>query len=223
MRLAPFGAAAALALVQALAVSAQVGDLAARAGPETLAAVQGILDEAAGDSLPVRALESKVLEGVAKNVPPERIGQVVARLAGELRAVRAALREALPDQPLLDGEVVAVATAARQGLDVETVRPLWVSRSEGEGGSLEVPLTVLGELVRRGVPVPDAVSLMTHVVATSVPLPVAAQIPGKFDGAVGSGASPAAALGQALRNLNIPDPPGRGGNPPSGRGRRPPG
>ena len=70
-------------------------------------------------------------------------------------------------------------------------------------------MTVLSELVRRGIPVGEAAALMTHVVRTSVPLPLAAQIPGKFDGALGAGAPPAAALVEALRALNIPNPPGR--------------
>lgn len=189
------------------ALRAQGADLPARVDPATLVIVQPILDAAARDSLPVEALESKILEGVAKNVAPDRIGRVVSELATEFRSTRSALREALPDQPLLGREVVASATALRQGVGIDRVRALWSSRPNG--GSLEVPLTVLAELVRRGVPVPDAVSLMTHVVSTSVPLPLTAQIPGKFDGAVGAGASPAAALVEALRALNIPSPPGR--------------
>jgi hypothetical protein len=186
---------------------AQDADLPSRVDPATLAIVQPILDAAARDSLPVEALESKILEGVAKNVAPDRIGRVVSELATELRSTRSALRATLPDQPLLGREVVAAATAFRQGVGIDRVRTLWSSRPNG--GSLEVPLTVLAELVRRGVPVPDAVNLMTHVVSTSVPLPLTAQIPGKFDGAIGAGASPAAALVEALRALNIPNPPGR--------------
>jgi hypothetical protein len=133
---------------------------------------------------------------------------VVSELADEFRTARTELRRRLPDQPLLDGEIAAAATAARHGIGFDVVQSLWVSRPDG--GSLEVAVTVLGELVRRGVPVDDAANLMTHVVATSVPLPVAAQIPGKLDGAIGSAGSPAAALVQALRALNIPNPPGRG-------------
>jgi len=169
--------------------------------------VQSILDAATRDSLPVQALRSKVLEGVAKNVSPTRIGQALAALAGELRSARLALRAGLPSQALEDGEVVAVAMAARQGISFDVLQTLWESRPNG--GSLEVPVTVLGELVRRGIPVEEAAALMTHVVRTSVPLSLAAQIPGKFDGALSAGRPPTAALLEALRTLNIPNPSGR--------------
>ena len=176
----------------------------------TLAAVRPILDAATRDSLPIGALQYKVLEGVAKNVPSGQIGRVVAGLADEFRRARSALRTGLPLLVLGDGEVVAAAMAARQGIGLDVLQTLWESRPNGN--SLEVPVTVLSELVRRGVPVEEAAILMTHVVRTSVPLPLAAQIPGKFDGARGSGVPPGAALAQALRVLNIPDPPGRGPN-----------
>ena len=173
----------------------------------TLAAVQPILEAATRDSLPTGALQSKILEGVTKNVPLGQIGQVVAALADELRSARSALRRGRPPLALGDGEVVAAAMAARQGIGFDVVRALLESRPSG--GSLEVPVTVLSELVRRGIPVEEAATLMTHVVRTSVPLPLAAQIPGRFDRALGSGAPPGAALGEALRALNIPNPPGR--------------
>lgn len=189
------------------AVEGQDPDFASRVEAATLAVVLPILEAAAQDSLPIKALQSKVLEGMAKNVAPGRIGQVVSGLVDEFRRVRSALRTGLPSEALGDGEVVAAAMAARQGIAFEVVQTLWEAKSNG--GSLEVPVTVLSELVRRGIPVGDAVALMTHVVRTSVPLSLAAQIPGKFDGARGAGAPPAAALVEALRVLNIPTPPGR--------------
>jgi hypothetical protein len=189
------------------AATSQTGDFDTRVDATTRAAVQSTLDGAARDSLPLGALRSKVLEGVAKGVPPERIAVVVTDLAGELRAARAALREGLPDRPIADGEVVAVALATRQGVAPEAVRALWASRPNG--GSLEIPVTVLSELVRRGVPMDDASAVMAHVVRSAVPLHLAAQLPGKVDGALGTGAEPSAALGAALRTLDIPAPPGR--------------
>ena len=199
--------AAALWVALPVAASAQAGDWDARLDDATRAAVEATLSEAVRDSLPLGALRSKVLEGVAKAVPPERIGQVVADFADELRAARSMLRESLPGRPIEDGEVAAVAMATRQGLGPEVVRSLWASRPNG--GSLEIPVTVLSELVRRGVSPGDASAVMAHVVRTAVPLHVAAQLPGKIDGALGAGVPPSAALGQALRTLNIPEPPGR--------------
>ena len=184
-------------------------DFASSLDAVTLAAVQPILDAATRDSLPVQALQSKVLEGLAKNVRSAQIGQVVAALADEFRSARSALRRGLPPLALGDGEVVAAAMAARQGIGFDVLQALWESRPDG--GSLEVPVTVLSELVRRGIPVEEAATLMTHVVRTAVPLGLAAQIPGKFDGALGAGRPAAAALVEALRVLNIPNP--QGGRP----------
>ena len=188
-------------------VAAQGTGLASRVDAATLRAVQPVLEGAARDSLPVAALESKVLEGVAKRVRPDLIGTVVRDLAAEFRAARAMLRDGLPGRPIADGEVVAAALAARQGIAPEVLRALWASSPRE--GSMEIPVTVLTELVRRGVPVDEASMVMAHVVRTAVPMQIAAQIPGKVDGAVGAGSPPGAALSAALRTLNIPAPPGR--------------
>jgi hypothetical protein len=200
-----------LALAQPLAAQ---GALVSRVDAATLREVQPVLDAAARDSLPLGALESKVLEGVAKRVQAQQIGAVVRQLADELRVARTTLRSELPGRRILDGEVVAVAMATRQGVAAEVIGELWAA--DPEGGSLEIPMTVLGELVRRGVPVDQASSAISQVVRAGVPMHVAAQIPGRVDGAMTSGAPPGQALAAALRNLNIPNPPG----PPSGRGRR---
>lgn len=186
---------------------AQDTDLLSRIDAETAEAVTPILEEARSDSLPMGALESKVLEGVAKNVPPPRIGQAVAQLAGELRTVRGELRERLPLQAFSDAEIVAAARAVRQGASYDALGDLWTARTDST--PLEVPVTVLGELVRRGVPVPEASAVMGHVVRSNVPLHRAAQIPGKLDGAMGRVQTPGDALAEALRMLDIPNPPGR--------------
>lgn len=185
----------------------QSPDLLSRIDEETAAAVVPILEAARRDSLPARALESKVLEGVAKRVPPQRIAQAVTELAGELRSIRTALRNRLPTESFSGAEIVAAARSARVGVSVDAFVALWGART-GET-PLDVPVTVLGELVRRGVPAEAASELMTHVLRTGVPMHLAAQIPGKFDGAMGNASTPVDALTQALRVLEIPNPPGR--------------
>jgi hypothetical protein len=186
------------------------GNALARVDAATLREVQPVLDAAARDSLPVAAIESKILEGVAKRVQPAQIGTVVRGLADELRVARGTLREERPGRPIVDGEVVAAAMATRQGVGRDVLRALL--ESSPAGGSLEIPMTVLGELVRRGVPVADASSAISEVVRAGVPMHVAAQIPGRMDGAMRPGSPPGQALAEALRNLNIP-------NAPSARGR----
>jgi len=186
------------------------GTSLARVDAATLREVQPVLEAAARDSLPVVAIESKVLEGVAKRVQPAQIGEVVRQLAEELRAARGTLREELPGRPIVDGEVVAAAMAARQGVGRDVLRVLL--ESSPAGGSLEIPMTVLGELVRRGVPAEDASLAIAEVVRSGVPMHIAAQIPGRMDGAMRPGSPPGQALAAALRELDIP-------GPPSGRGR----
>jgi hypothetical protein len=213
------------AFLVATPVAGQGTGLSSRVDANTLREVQPVLDAAGRDSLPLTALESKVLEGVAKNVPPQQIGVVVRALAEELRGARLTLRDVLPNRSIADGEIVAAAMARRQGIGAETLRSL--SMSGPDVGSLEIPMTVLGELVRRGVPTDEAASAMSQVMRAGVPMQVAAQIPGRVDGGMSSGAPPGRALADALRNLNIPSPPGPpvtpgppgSGGPPSGRGR----
>jgi len=223
-RVVPAFVAAAQVAVMGLAppvVAAQDPDFRTRIDERTAAIVMPVLEAAARDGLPVRALESKVLEGLTKRVPPERIGPVIAQMAQEFRTVRAELHELLPDVAFSDDEIVASARAVRENVPVGRVAELWTQRRGPQ--AMAVPVTVLGELVRRGIPAADASVVMGHVVATGVPVEVAAQIPGRVDGALGAAGNPGAALGEALRALHIPEPRGRGpdGLGPPGGGRRP--
>lgn len=204
-----------------VAIEAQTPDFRARLDEGTAAIVMPVLEAAARDSLPLHALESKVLEGITKQVPPERIGPVVAQMAMEFRTVRADLRAVLPGVPFTDEEIVASARAVRENVPVNRVAELWGARQAGE--PMAVSVTVLGELVRRGIPAAEAAQAMGQVVRAGVPVDVAAQIPGRVDGALGAAGNPGAALNEALRVLDIPAPRGRGpgGQGPPGGGRRP--
>ena len=186
--------------------------LEGRVDARTLALVQPALQAATRDSLPVEALRAKVLEGSAKSRPPELIARVANQLLDELRATRGALRDELPGISISGDELVAASLARQHGVPTAVVAELWSSRPAG--GSLQIPVTVLAELVRRGVPADGASALMRHVLTTGVPLDRAAQIPGRFDGASRPGVGAPQALERALRELNIP-------GPPPGRGRGP--
>ena len=196
-------------------LAGQDPDLAGRVDAETLELVTPALEGAARDSLPVQALRAKVLEGAAKGRPPEIIAQVVRRLADELRSTRSALRASLPDAAIGGEELVAAALARQQGVPLESMVELWSARPAGT--RLEIPVTVMAELVRRGVPASGASALMRHVLSSGVPLERAAQIPGRFDGVSRPGAAPPEILERVLRDLNIPGPPD-GVGPPPGRG-----
>lgn len=204
-----------LTLLAALPGEAPAQDTAReRVDPAVWEAVQPVLDAAARDSLPLEALRAKVLEGAAKRVPADRIRAVVQDMANEFRTVRASIRDAVPGAPVGSGEVVAGAMAVRQGIPVETLARIWSVRPAEGGESLEVPLVVLTEIVRRGVEVTEAEALVSHVVSSRVPLHAAAQIPGRMDGLKRPDVPPGQALDRALRSLNIPRPPGKGRGPP---------
>lgn len=190
-------------------LAAQAVELEGRVDETILARVRPVFEAAARDSLPVNVLRAKVLEGATKNRPPELIVQVVTDLAEDLRVTRRALRERLPDAAISGRELAAASVAREQGVPMESLADLWGSRSAGT--SLEIPVTVLGELVRRGVPADEASAVMRHVIDTGVPLDRAAQIPARLDGTGRTGVAPPEALERALRDLDIPAPPnGRG-------------
>ncbi len=192
----------------------QEWDAAAHLDPQILAALRPVLNAAVRDSLPLAALESKILEGVAKGIEVDRIREVAMGLANELHAARSGLRNAFPDAPLAGTEVSAAALAMRHGVPLESLLALWEARPPS--GSLEIPLVVVGELARRGGPVDMAVETMTNILGSPVPLDLAAQIPARMDQILPTTGTPAAALVEALRSLRIPPaPPGRR---PGGRG-----
>src|SRR5712692_8274195 len=167
-----------------------------RLDPPTLAALRPILDSAQGDSVPVKALEDKALEGAAKHVPPTRIVSVVRQLAAELRNARALLRSAAPRAVLSDDETIAAADARRRGVPATEVSAL---RSHVPLATvLVVAYTVLGDLVQRGIPASQAREVIEQLIGAGVPASQIAEIPGRMDVGLRVGAPPLDALRNAL-------------------------
>lgn len=210
---APFAAIAWLALASVIpfGASAQDPSFESRVDRPMLELVAPVLAAAERDSLPVEALRAKVLEGATKNRPPQLVAQVVGRLADDFRTTRAELRQHIPNASIAAEELVAAAFARQQNVPVESMADLWTARTSGQ--RLEIPLTVMAELVRRGVPAADAAALMRHVLSSGIPLERAALIPGRFDGLANPGVAPPEALERALRDLDIPSPPRSPGAP----------
>lgn len=209
-----------LALGTVPPLAGQDASLESRLPPEVLTAVQPVLDAARRDSLPLAPLESKILEGIAKGVPAERIAPVTERLALELRNARSLLRQELPATPLAGGEVSGAALAMRQGVPPGQLARLWENRP---AQSLEIPLAVVGELARRGIPAEEAVEVMRVALEAGTPMSAAAQLPSRMDLTLSGAPAPQAALLEALRNLGIPIPPHAGGGRPGAPPGRPPG
>lgn len=195
--------------------------LAARLGPETEALLRPVLDSAAADSLPVSALRSKALEGIAKGRPPAEILAVVRSLAHRFRGARAILSKAVPGGPVAGGDIVTAAEAIAAGARPADITRL--RRNAPAGTSLEIPFAVLGELVRRGVPSSRACDVVDHLVQSKVPDTRIVEIPARVDAGIRLGAPPVAALGRALHGLGLPTPSSssrpRGTGRARGRGR----
>lgn len=207
-------------LVVATLVAQSPSELARRLDPATYAAVRTIVDSARGDSLPAKALQDKALEGAAKHVPGPRIVAAVRQLASELREARTLLRAAAPGASLRGGEIVAAADARRRGVPAGDVTAL--RHDLKPDVSLIVPLTVLGDLVQRGIPAGQARGVIEQLAGAGVTPQQMADIPGRMDVGLKVGAPPLDALRGALPiPVRAVGPPHAGVRPPKGRGGHP--
>lgn len=131
----------------------QVSFDASRFDSLTANALRGLFDDAYEMGLPVRPLVNRALEGAARRIPSERILKVVREHAAALHQARRALGERTTDD-----ELETAAIALRAGLDE---RALEATRSSRGSGPVVVPLVVLTDLVRRGVPRANAQEAVT--------------------------------------------------------------
>lgn len=187
------------ALVCAVAApSSLVGQqrLEGRLDAATLAALRPIFEAGRRDSVPLATLEDKALEGAAKRVAPERIVAAVEQLARDLRDARRLLRAARPGARISDGEILAAADAPRRGVPAADVAALGANAPATI--SLLVPLTVLGDLVQRGVPAAEARRVIEELLVVGVTPEQLADIPARVDVALRVGAPPMEAFQSAL-------------------------
>lgn len=118
----------------------------------TRVAVLAIVDSARVARLPSEILINKALEGAGKHADGPRIVAAVRSLAGELSRSRDALGRASRPE-----EITAGAHALHAGVPAAELGKL---RQAAVGRPLTTPLTVLTDLVARGVPATTASSAM---------------------------------------------------------------
>lgn len=198
-----------------------VSPLAARLDAVTLQALGPALAAARRDSLPVRALEAKALEGSAKQIPGPRIVSAVERMVSDLREARMLLQSPGGAAPS-DEMVIAAADARRRGVPANEVAAL--ARTSALDGPLLVAMAVIGDLVQRGVPAGKALATVATLLESGATVDALSDLPARMDVALRVGASPIDALGSATRGPGArpaqagpaPTPPGRSDGRPRG-------
>ena len=134
-----------LTLMLAPSASAQDGrDPLMRLERSVRYSVEVLMDSARLMALPTRPIESKVLEGLAKNKPGRMILAAARNVFRSLRDARAVL-----GPKATENELAAAASALNVGLTQAELAQL--ARSQ-QGKQLTVPLVVLVDLISRGVP-----------------------------------------------------------------------
>ena len=141
------------------------GRITSRLDASTAGAVQTVVDAAVAAGLPAEPLILKALEGASKGARGPQIVAAVGRLRGQLGDSRAALGGSATED-----EMVAGSAALQAGITPETIRGLRAARPTG---SLATALSVLTDLVSRGVPADTAARVVMDLVrsgATDVQL-----------------------------------------------------
>lgn len=122
----------------------------------TANALRLLFEDASELGLPVRPLINRSLEGASRRSPGDRILRVVREHALALQEAKRALGDRATED-----ELEAGAIAVRAGLDWRAVESVRTSRPTG---SVVVPLVVLTDLVRRGIPATKARDAVTTLV-----------------------------------------------------------
>ena len=187
-------------LFLAPALAAQDTRLDARLAPETRREVLVLVDSARLAALPTEPLVQKALEGQSKNAPPERIIGAVRLLLGALRDARLAL-----GGNATGPELVAGANALRAGAVPATVSALRRQR----GSEVTVPLSVLTDLVARGVPAAAASRAVTTMVHDGLPDRDFLLLRTQVEQDIRTGTAPGNALDRRLSGLPAAAPPRR--------------
>ena len=151
------------ALAGVLAISSVAGAqppsdprLDARLDPSTRSAIVAIVDSARRAGIPTEPLVDRALEGASKRAPSARIVNAVRSLSSDLRNARRALGPASTD-----AEVKAGAEALRSGIPVQQLEKMRSMRGQQR---LAVALSVLTDLVHRGIPADTVTRVMGSLV-----------------------------------------------------------
>lgn len=141
--------------------SAQAQDprLARKLDPQILGEVQALIDSARAAGIPTEPLADKAFEAVLKGAMGPAIVDAVRKRAVQLGAARTALF------PANEAEIVAGAGAIGWGVPQGTLAQL---RRVRPGSDLTVPVSVLADLVSRGVQLDTASAVVIALASTNM-------------------------------------------------------
>lgn len=162
--------------------------------PPALASIEAAVATAQKAGMPADPLLDKALEGVAKNVAPDRI---VLAVQQRLRLLTRA-RALLPARPA--GDLTAVADAMQRGVPDEAVQAIGKGASPSE--PVGVALHTLADLLDRGVPVAAAEDVLSAWQRGGADVDELPQLPAAVERLLRQGVLPdqaAAAVAAAIR------------------------
>lgn len=123
----------------------------ARLDSTTRVAIAAIVDSARRLRLPTEPLVDKALEGEQKGADGPRIITAVRGLSAELRSARSSLGAGATAD-----EITAGANALHAGMPMRELARLRTAAQHAARGRVTLPLTVVTDLIARGVPVATA-------------------------------------------------------------------
>jgi hypothetical protein len=176
-------------MIRMLAVAAALATLAPAAMVAQAPAdrIEAARARVAAAGIPVELIDARIAEGRAKGVPLARIAEAVERRAASLDRAREALSTAGARRPA-HAELAAGADAIEAGVDGASLRAVIQGARDGER---PVALAVLGELVRQGMPVGEALARVEAALARRDG--ALARLPEQAAAARGRGGPPAGA------------------------------
>ncbi len=166
-----------------------------------------LIREAGEEGLPTSLLVNKVLEGIEKRQPADRVLRTVTEYARELREARAAVGREVGDEALKEA-----ADALRRGVPASSIRSL----ARSARGELEILFVVMFDLMDDGVPPGPAEALVEDAVRHGVEGDRLLSLPGSVRQLIRSGLEPGEAADSVRREVT-----GGTVRVPTGRGRGP--
>jgi len=176
--------AALLTMLTGATLAAQQSDarLVGRLSRSAVDSVTALTGHATARGLPIEPLIQKALEGQSKGAEDRLILRAVEDLLDRLNRASAALGDDADDS-----ELVAAAGAMHLGVSTGTLQNVVAAYRDQ---SLAVPLVVLTDMIRKGVAVPTASSVIVQLVEARVDIESLQRFRRLVERDISSGAAP---------------------------------